>query len=156
MYHHTGAAHCNFLLLSALPMLLYVKWALNDSPCLVHAKLFSWLFPLYHSCGHETLLKFYESTSSTREARCGEQAEPCKRREHLFIGGKGSTRLWCAYSPNTRWPCGDCFARRSLFFERKTSEHARGRSDTVPRDDHTETNVATYEAKCVVAPVRCL
>jgi hypothetical protein len=32
-----------------------------------------------------------------RESRRGEQQEQCQPREHLFIGGKGSTRLCCAY-----------------------------------------------------------
>jgi hypothetical protein len=90
-----------------------------------------------------------------RESRRGEQQEQCQPREHLFIGGKGSTRLCCAYFPVTRWPSGDCFARRSLFLRRKQAS-ARGRADTPPRDDHTQTNVTTYEAKCGAAPARCL
>jgi hypothetical protein len=61
------------------------------------------------------------------ESRRGEQQEQCQPREHLFIGGKGSTRLCCAYFPNTRWPSGDCFARRSLFLRRKQAS-ARGRA----------------------------
>ena len=62
-----------------------------------------------------------------RESRRGEQQEQCQPREHLFIGGKGSTRLCCAYFPITRWPSGDCFARRSLFLRRKQAS-ARGRA----------------------------
>ena len=62
-----------------------------------------------------------------RESRRGEQQEQCQPREHLFIGGKGSTRLCCAYFPITRWQSGDCFARRSLFLRRKQAS-ARGRA----------------------------
>jgi hypothetical protein len=67
-----------------------------------------------------------------RGARCGEQQDPCQRRErqHLFIGGKGSTRLCCAYSPNTRWSFGDCFARQSPFSLRGNQAITRGRADT--------------------------
>jgi hypothetical protein len=50
-----------------------------------------------------------------REARRGEQPEPRQRREHLFISGKCSTRLCCAYSPTTRWPSGDCFCGETFF-----------------------------------------
>jgi hypothetical protein len=62
-----------------------------------------------------------------RESRRGEEQEQCQPREHLFIGGKGSTRLCCAYFPITRCPSGDCFARRSLFLRRKQAI-ARGRA----------------------------
>ncbi len=45
-----------------------------------------------------------------RESRREEQQEQCQPREHLFIGDKGSTRLYCTYFPIiTRWPSGDCF-----------------------------------------------
>ena len=52
-----------------------------------------------------------------RESRRGEQQEQCQPREHLFIGGKGSTRLCCAYFPITRWTSGDCFTRRTFSCE---------------------------------------
>jgi len=47
---------------------------------------------------------------------------------------------------------------RSLFLRRNLRKQAntRVREDTPPRDDHTETNVTTYEVECVSAPVRCL
>jgi len=43
-----------FLIPRDPPVLRCVKWAPKDSKCPVHAKLFSWLFPLYHSYGHMT------------------------------------------------------------------------------------------------------
>jgi hypothetical protein len=46
-------------------------------------------------------------------------------------------------------------AAKPFFPERKASER-EGESGHSPRDDHTETNVATYEAECGAAPVRCL
>jgi hypothetical protein len=46
-------------------------------------------------------------------------------------------------------------AVKPFFPERKGSERER-ESGHSPRDDHTETNVATYEAECGTAPVRCL
>ncbi len=44
---------------------------------------------------------------------------------------------------------------KPFFPERKESERER-ESGHSPRDDHTETKVATYEAECGTAPVRCL
>jgi hypothetical protein len=46
-------------------------------------------------------------------------------------------------------------AAKPFFPERKASERER-ESGHSPRDDHTETKVATYEAECGAAPVRCL
>jgi hypothetical protein len=47
-------------------------------------------------------------------------------------------------------------SRGETFFpDRKTNECER-ESGHSPRDDHTETNVVTYEAECGTAPVRCL
>jgi hypothetical protein len=42
------------------------------------------------------------------------------------------------------------------FSLRRKQASARGRSDTPPPDDHTETNVTTYEVECDAAPARCL
>jgi hypothetical protein len=47
-------------------------------------------------------------------------------------------------------------SRGETFFpERKASECEREIGHS-PRDDHTETNVTTYETECGAAPVRCL
>jgi hypothetical protein len=46
-------------------------------------------------------------------------------------------------------------AVKPFFPEKKASECDR-ESGHSPRDDHTETNVDTYEAECGAAPVRCL
>jgi hypothetical protein len=62
------------------------------------------------------------------------------RQEHLFIGGKGSTRLYCGYSPNTRWPSVDFFRGETFFPVRKASDRERENGHS-PRDDHTETNI---------------
>ena len=53
-----------------------------------------------------------EFCSARREGSLGwreEKPELCPCREHIFIGGKGSSRPCCAYSPIPRWPSGDCF-----------------------------------------------
>ncbi len=46
-------------------------------------------------------------------------------------------------------------AAKPFFPERKANERER-ESGHSPRDDHTETKVATNEAECGAAPVRCL
>ena len=46
-------------------------------------------------------------------------------------------------------------AAKPFFPERKASERER-ESGHSPRDDHTETKVARYEAECGAVPVRCL
>ncbi len=59
-----------------------------------------------------------------------QQSDLCQRRDNLFVGGNGSTRLCCTYSPNTRWSSGDFFARWILPFLRGKQERERGRVDT--------------------------
>jgi hypothetical protein len=60
-----------------------------------------------------------------------------------------------AYSPDTRWTSGDCYVWRTFFPERKTNARER-ENGHLPRDDHTGTNVVTYESECDTDPVRCL
>jgi hypothetical protein len=63
-------------------------------------------------------------------------------------------RIFPKYSVTIRW----LLRVTKPFFgnQSRLRGRARGRVDTPPRDDHTDTNVTTYEAECDPPQIRCL